>query len=241
MTGPRAATVVHAFTAAITADATRPLMTFYDDATGERVELSGATLANWVAKTANLLIDGAGLRPGQVAAVRLPPHWQTAAVLLGCWSAGLTVHVADTGPADVAFVTADVNPKPAAEEIYALSLAPLGLPFRPGPPPGTLDFTLEVRGYGDQFPGIFAIPGRQALDSRTHAELLASGTATARELSPGARVLIDGDASPDPVAWLVSPLAVGASVVLCRNLDPAKLAERLDAERAQPYSPSTQD
>src|SRR5690606_31992912 len=32
----------------------RPLITFYDDATGERIELSGVTTANWVAKTANL-------------------------------------------------------------------------------------------------------------------------------------------------------------------------------------------
>src|SRR5262245_31283291 len=74
-----------------TGDPTRPLLTYYDDATGERAELSGATLANWVAKTANLLVDGVGAQAEEVALVRLPPHWQTAAVLLGCWSAGLIV------------------------------------------------------------------------------------------------------------------------------------------------------
>ena len=42
-------------------DPARPLLTWYDDGTGERVELSGATLGNWVAKTANLLVDGCGL------------------------------------------------------------------------------------------------------------------------------------------------------------------------------------
>src|SRR5215468_371295 len=68
-------------------DPAQPLITWYDDATGDRAELSGATLANWVAKTANLLVDGGGLGPGDRAAVLLPPHWQTAAVLLGCWSA----------------------------------------------------------------------------------------------------------------------------------------------------------
>ncbi len=111
MTGPRVSTVVHAFAAVVALDPTRPLMTFYDDATGERVELSGATLANWVAKTANLLVDGAGLGPGQVAAVRLPPHWQTAAILLGCWSAGLAVDLAGSGIADVAFVTRGDRPE----------------------------------------------------------------------------------------------------------------------------------
>src|SRR6266536_5713875 len=92
------------FDAAVRADPTRPLLTFYDDATGERTELSGATLANWVAKTANLLVDGCGLGPGDRAAVLLPPHWQTAAVLLGCWSAGLVV---DTGEVEVVFTTLD--------------------------------------------------------------------------------------------------------------------------------------
>ena len=38
-------------------DPARPLVTHYDDSTGERVELSATTLDNWVAKTANLLQD----------------------------------------------------------------------------------------------------------------------------------------------------------------------------------------
>src|SRR2546423_15722392 len=81
--------------AIVAADPTRPLCTWYDDGKGERVELSGATLANWVAKTASLLVDGVGAEPGDAAVALLPPHWQTAAVLLGCWSAGVEVH---TGP-----------------------------------------------------------------------------------------------------------------------------------------------
>src|SRR5215475_15146252 len=76
------------FTAMIQRDPARPVLTFYDDATGERTELSGTTLDNWVAKTANLLVDGCGLGPGDRAAVLLPPHWQTAAILLGAWAAG---------------------------------------------------------------------------------------------------------------------------------------------------------
>src|SRR5438046_10286260 len=84
-------TVGARFAAIVAVDPTRPLLTWYDDGNGERAELSGATLANWVAKTANLLVDGEGLEPGDGAGVLLPPHWQTAAILLGCWSAGLTV------------------------------------------------------------------------------------------------------------------------------------------------------
>ncbi len=91
MDAPRHGTVIDAFESLIKVDPTRPLYTLYDDAVGERTELSGRSLANWVNKTANLLVDGCGLGVGDVAAVRLPAHWQTAAVLLGCWSAGLLV------------------------------------------------------------------------------------------------------------------------------------------------------
>jgi uncharacterized protein (TIGR03089 family) len=63
-----------------------PLITYYDDATAERVELSAATLANWVAKTGNLLQDEFDVGPGSTVAVSLPVHWQTAAVLLAVWS-----------------------------------------------------------------------------------------------------------------------------------------------------------
>jgi uncharacterized protein (TIGR03089 family) len=234
MSDQRSPTVVRAFTTLTTTDGSQPLITFYDDATGERVELSAATLANWVAKTANLLVDGLGLGPGSVAAVRLPAHWQTAAVLLGCWSAGLMVDLgAPTdggGPADVAFVTVD-TPAIAADETYALSLAPMGAPFRPGPPPGTLDYTLEVRAFGDHYDTIAPAPIALALtDGTTHADL---ATAVAG-VAVGSRVLVDGDAHPDPQTWLVAPVIAGASVVLCRNLDPTKVDARLATERATP-------
>ncbi|MGF7238961.1 MAG: hypothetical protein ACQSGP_29015, partial [Frankia sp.] len=42
-------------------DPARPMLTFYDDQTGERTELSATTLDNWVAKTANLLTDSLGV------------------------------------------------------------------------------------------------------------------------------------------------------------------------------------
>jgi hypothetical protein len=45
-------------------DPVRPLVTHYDDATGERVELSATTLENWVSKTANLLQDELGRTAG---------------------------------------------------------------------------------------------------------------------------------------------------------------------------------
>jgi len=53
-------------------DPARPRITHYDDAAGSRVELSGATLANWAAKTGNLLRDELGGGPASRVAVLLP-------------------------------------------------------------------------------------------------------------------------------------------------------------------------
>src|SRR5258708_17616167 len=72
----------------VAAEPSRPLVTFYDDAAGERIELSAKTFGNWVAKTANLLVDRLDAEPGGRLAVALPPHWQTAVWLFALWSAG---------------------------------------------------------------------------------------------------------------------------------------------------------
>ncbi len=79
------------------ADPMGPRITYYDDATGERIELSTVTLANWAAKTANLLRDELGAGPGTRVAVLLPAHWQTAAVLLGVWWIGAEVVLSGAG------------------------------------------------------------------------------------------------------------------------------------------------
>ncbi|PBC79521.1 uncharacterized protein (TIGR03089 family) [Streptomyces sp. TLI_235] len=67
------------------ADPSRPLITFYDDSTGERVELSAKTFDNWVAKTANLLQDelNAGPRTAPRCCCR-----RTGRPRCGCWPAG---------------------------------------------------------------------------------------------------------------------------------------------------------
>ncbi|PZG05398.1 TIGR03089 family protein, partial [Micromonospora craterilacus] len=202
--------IARVFADAIAPDPNRPLLTWYDDATGERTELSGATLANWVAKTANLLVDELALGAGDTAAVLLPPHWQTAAVLLGCWSAGLTVRD-EPGEVDVLFAAADRVAEAdawSAGDRYALALHPFALPLREVPA-GFVDYVTEVRAHGDHF-GAYP-PGGPA-----HAALRARATARAAELGikPGDRVLIDVDRHPDPLDWLLAPLTAQATLVL---------------------------
>jgi uncharacterized protein (TIGR03089 family) len=218
---------------AVAGEPTRPLLTYYDDGTGERTELSGTTLANWVAKTANLLVEGVGADPGDRALVLLPPHWQTAAVLLGCWSAGLAV--TPQPPAEVAFASLARAGEITVGERYLLGLHPLALPLPPGAlPPGYADFATEVRTQADRFVAVFPIdPDGPADPVHSQRELRAAATRRAAELGigPGDRVLVDAAAHPEPLDWLLAPLAAGASIVLCGQLDPGRLAQRVATER----------
>ncbi|MGY1841098.1 MULTISPECIES: TIGR03089 family protein [unclassified Modestobacter] len=225
-----------------------PLLTYYDDVSGERTELSGTTLANWVAKTANLLQEEFDVGPGSTVAVSLPVHWQTAAVLLGVWSCGAAVletAVEDddqlTG-ADVVLAAQDRLP-PLEEqdlpELLGLSLHPLGMGMTGYAGPAR-DFALEVRGHGDVFtpwqpvdaarPGLLAGAVQLTLGqlNRTAEELAAR-----LGLVAGDRVLVDERTATEagPVAWLLAPLAAGASLVLCRDPDPARLQGRAETER----------
>ncbi|MDX3578595.1 TIGR03089 family protein [Streptomyces sp. FL07-04A] len=232
---------------ALAADPARPLVTFYDDATGERVELSVATFANWVAKTANLLQDGLSVEPGDRVALLLPAHWQTAVWLLACASVGVVADMeGDPGRADV--VVAGPGRFEAGlacrGERYALSLAPLGRRFVPGPPEGYDDYAVNVPSFGDRFAPYGPVdPEEPALivagAEFTGAEIVERARAEASGLGltgPGARLLsgLPYDTWEGLSAGLYAPLASGGSVVLCRNLaeaDEEVVARRIEAER----------
>jgi uncharacterized protein (TIGR03089 family) len=229
-------------------DPSRPLLTHYDDATGERVELSATTLDNWVAKTANLLQDEFDIGPGSTVAVALPVHWQTAAVLLGIWSCGAAVvdtAAEDDGRlSDVDVVLAEQDRLPALEdagieELLGLSLHPLGMGMAGYEGPAR-DFALEVRVHGDVYvPYEVADPAAPGLAVGGLALTLGGLVDAAAELAgrlgivAGDRVLVDEHTALEagPVAWLLAPLAVGASIVLCRHASPDRLAGRAAAER----------
>jgi len=76
-------------------DPARPRVTFYEDTDGptrgERIELSGKVLANWVAKAGNALQDEYDLGPGSVVRLSLPPHWRAVYWAFAIWSVGATV------------------------------------------------------------------------------------------------------------------------------------------------------
>ena len=225
--------------AALLRDPAGPLLTYYDDATGERTELSATSLANWVAKTANLLRDDLGAAQGDRVAVLLPAHWQAAAILLGAWTAAAVVATNPDGAA-VAFATVERLPEAAAaDEVFALSLAPLGRGFADGPPPGARDYSVEVLTMADRWSGRpvpDAVPALEAGRSTvTAGDLVEIALRRAAELGlvAGDRVL-STQPWTSPTTWLdglLVPLAAAASVVLVANPEDDRLIAKVEAER----------
>jgi uncharacterized protein (TIGR03089 family) len=223
---------------ALSADPSRPLVTFYDDATGERLELSVKTFDNWVAKTANLLLDGLAAEPGARVALALPAHWQTAVWLYACWSAGLVAVPVDAGeiPADADLVAAAPGRLDAAvatgAEVVGLSLHALGAPLDECPP-GVTDYATEVRAYGDRFTAAVdedapAVEfGGRAM---TGAELVSAAEGT----PPGTRALttVSYATREGLIDGLVGPLTSNGSVIICQNPEQSRLERRISLERA---------
>lgn len=216
------------------ADPVGPRITYYDDATGERIELSGVTLANWAAKTGNLLRDELGAGPGSRVAILLPAHWQTAAVLFGVWWIGAEAVL--SGPADLALCTPqrldEADDAVDGGEVAVLSLDPFGRPA-PDLPIGVMDYATAVRVHGDQIVPEPS-PG-PALAGRSVDEVLADcqSSASARGLTSSDRVLSGASWSrpAELVDGLLAIMAVGGSLVQVANADPAGQQRRIETEK----------
>ncbi|MGB3483071.1 MAG: TIGR03089 family protein [Mycobacterium sp.] len=215
-------------------DPVGPRITYYDDSTGERIELSAVTLANWAAKTANLLRDELGAGPQSRVAVLLPAHWQTAAALFGVWWIGAEV-VLD-GDADICLCTAsrldEADAAVGMGEIAVLSLDPFGKPV-PDLPVGLTDYATAVRVHGDQI-----VPERSpgtALAGRSVDEVLAAARDRTSQigLTAADRVWSDGswDTADRLIDNLLTVFAAGGSLVQVANPDPGLQDRRRTVEK----------
>lgn len=221
-----------------TNDGSGPFLTCYVADPGgphpQRTELSGRSFANWVAKTANLIVDEAGLEPGDRLELRLhrrhPGHWMTLIWTMAAWQAGVSVVDADgdlvvDGPAP-----GEARPGVPA---YACSLHPLGLGAK-DLPAGWADFSTNALAQPDVWfgdgPGSPEIPAWDVAGHRvTLAGLMTEKPSSRREL------IVDPD-SPWTAALraLVAPLLGGGSTVVAEGLEATRLArialdEKVDA------------
>jgi uncharacterized protein (TIGR03089 family) len=258
--GPARATVPEELLAALVdSDPGRPRVTWYDDTDGptrgERIELSGRVLANWVAKGANLLVDDLDVEPGDVVTLDLPAHWRLLCWAGAAWAAGAVVRLAGPGgalrPAGVLVTDRpDVRPAgvrpPDVREQVAVCLPALARGWAgPELPSGTVDGAADLHTQPDHFePFEPASPASPALEvggpgeaPHGRAELLADARRLASQEGwrPGARVLVttsSRDASPvDALLAVLAAWSGDGSVVLVRDGDPAEAQRRRRDER----------
>ncbi len=211
-----------------TQNPTSPRLSWYGP-DSERVELSGRVLENWIAKTANYLVDELDAAPGTLITLDLPLHWRSMVWLMAAWAVGATVITVSSPESTTpdAFSQADIvattDPAAANERIAAAKPAPLvvavALPalqmrWMGELPPRTLDYSGDVRAHGDVF---FADESPQESDmawqhdstTTSYAELLAESAQAPQ------RVLLEVRNGWDAVVRnALKTWAAGGSVVL---------------------------
>ncbi|MFV0460110.1 MAG: TIGR03089 family protein [Actinomycetales bacterium] len=194
----RSGTVPDLLAAVQAANPSRPRLTWYGPA-GERIELSARTLANWVNKAANLLVEELDVEPGALVAIVRPWHWKTLVVAAAALSAGAEVRLVESAQqvvdADLLVSTSADQPAGAGGWLL-VEPAALARSYTATLPSGAVDFAAEVTGQDDVF--IATAP-------------LALGPVTA--LTPQARVLLRTD-DGDALHVLLAALAADGSVVL---------------------------
>src|SRR4249919_2688764 len=202
-------------------DPGRPLVTFYDDATGERTELSVTTYANWVAKVASLLVDELEIEHGGRLRVDLPAHWLAPVMMGAAWAGGLEVvweGAADgvvTGPDGVVRWAEEASRIP----VVASARLPLAVRFPEPLPAGVHDLGVEVWSQPDAYVA-WPAPAEDdpAVPGLTQHELWRAA-AVGSSVTDGGRLLSEtSPASPSGLASLIEPLARGGSMVLVTHV-----------------------
>jgi uncharacterized protein (TIGR03089 family) len=230
-----------------TAAGAQPLLVHRDEGAGTRVELSGTSLTNAVAK-ASALLEPEG--PGASLALVIPPHWIGAAVTLAAWHVGVCVWTSPPETVDSLLADATVGlvgpdvPSAARDvkgTIYISRLHPFGLPF---------DADAELPWYvSDLAPALREGPdalGPSAVYGATRsppeqdaamreAALIAAARVFSASLDRGS-VLLSALPFHDVrgiLAVTLIPLLTGGSTVLVTGTtDPERMAEIAAVERA---------
>lgn len=211
-------------------DAVSPFLTHYSGT--DRTELSARSFANWVSKTANLVVDEFGMDPGDRIRLAVaddhPGHWMTLVWTMAAWQAGLCVVDTD---ADLLVAGPEVS-GPATGPAVACSLHPLGLGLR-DLPSGWTDFSTAALAQPDEWFG--AGPDDESDPAwvrdgslRTFADLAAVDASAARRVIAGVR-----DPWQAVQSCLLAPLFGGGStVVVAGETTPEDLERIAEAEKA---------
>lgn len=223
-------------------DPAAPRLTYYDDQSGERIELSAKTLANWVAKAANLLADELDAGPDVGVGLDLPAHWRTAYWALAAWSVGATVAIG--AAATRAPIVVSTDPQAAAEVVgdgRAAVLVTLAALARrhPDAPAGAIDEARELASHPDVFTAAadpdpesdvaLIVADEQGVGAARYGELLEQVRAWTQDWPPTPRVHVGLELESFLTQCLAAWDRAGSVVVVRHPL--GSQADRLAAER----------
>lgn len=211
-----------------------PLISYYDHRLGHRTELSGLTFANWVDKSANLLLSLDIDDNPRIANTLLrthPGHWVGLIWALTIWQAGgrVVLDAEDDSLVEAAIIGPDApRPIPGIETI-ACSLHPLGAGFT--------DLVPGVIDYAD----VFAQPDNHWHLAATESVCFSAGsTEIGWDVVNGfsgepERLLITPGDDPwrDLSECIIRPIMTGGSTVVVQGADAQTLETIARQERAR--------
>lgn len=220
-----------------------PRLTWYGLG-GERVELSGKVLDNWVAKTANFLSEEFDFGPGHTLDLALPAHWKSLCLALAALSCGGAASAlsGDEATHNSKELLASSEPGPLSTHpgpVIAVALGALALRWDGELSAQASDYAAEVRSFADSFDRFEELDD-DAAALRLNGKQHGGGSLKHRELSKlaerypeGSRVALSAQRGLEDV--LLAALASwssGGSVVLFED-DTLITEQLLSSERAE--------
>ncbi len=231
-----------------------PALIWYS-ANGERIELSGRVLMNWVDKSANLLVEECELEPGEGFDLQAPLHWRT--IVLGLAALRVGALLNQDEPL-VAAVCTEQEASYTNDPAYLLAVdrAPLALSYTgdlqalSSYADDVLDYCALVRSFGDRYSGMLPDDSAEMLEGFTYAEAYEQALAQAQVYRTAGYTLSSGqlalelspdygfDASEATLSTLLEVLAILLSGHAVFVADPTvgwqdeQLASLMDSERA---------
>lgn len=221
-----------------TANPAAPRLTTYTEA--GRMELSGATVANWQAKVANLLVT-LEVESGDAISISATPSWLPVCLVLGAWRIGARViqpaTAGDHTESAAAYFTDSLTNAQGllatvTEEIFVLptDLFGLGAGTAKGSYPfGISDFASEIRTQPDAFLG--AEPREMSPElgiMRTWAQDIIA----THQLGAAPRVCLPAWQDVTGLQRCASLLLAGGSVVMSSESSQQQLEELAARENA---------
>lgn len=217
-------------------DPSNPRLIWYGP-DAERIELSGRVLDNWVAKSANFLVDYCDIECGDSLTLDLPMHWRSMVLCLAGWSVGaevrLGVTAAQSGDAQPDGAIVSVDPDQFAGRadgpIAAIALAGLAMRFDGDLASDVIDYNAEARACGDVFidwgePDAGATAVDDGAEGATYADLTGVGGSPARRILPADKLTVSG------VTSVLGTIAAGGCMTLVARTRAVEIPQIARAE-----------